>query len=85
MQLKGYPRIIVSAVVATTATAVVGSVIASNVPPPVGKIDTINLKVGGYVLGLTAGAIAAKYTLDYIDETLVTIEMIKNAVKAQTN
>lgn len=85
LKLEGIPRLIVGVIVTSTTSVVVGNVIAATTPLDLSKIDKINIKVGGYVLGVTAGAIASKYTLEYIDETLAAIEMIRAAVKAKSN
>jgi hypothetical protein len=86
MKLTGTPRLIVSVVVASSASVVVGSLISANTPAAATMTQKVTTRIGGYGLGLAAGAIAAKYTLEHIDETLETIEMIKTAIKkAQTN
>lgn len=86
MKLTGTPRLVVSVVVASSSSIVVGSLLAANVPAATTVTEKVAFKVGGYGLGLAAGAIAARYTLEHIDETLETIEMIKVAIKkAQSN
>lgn len=86
MQLTGTPRLIVSVIVASSSSIVVGSLIAANTPAALTVTEKVTMKIGGYGLGLAAGAIAAKYTLEHIDETLETIEMLKTALnKAKTN
>lgn len=86
MQLTGTPRLIVSVVVASSSSIVVGSLISANTPAAATLTEKVTMRIGGYGLGLAAGAIAAKYTLEHIDETLETIEMIKAAIaKAKSN
>lgn len=86
MQLTGTPRLIVSVVVASSSSIVVGSLISANTPAAATLTEKVTTRIGGYGLGLAAGAIAAKYTLEHIDETLETIEMIKAAIaKAKSN
>lgn len=83
LKLEGLPRVIVSIVVSSSATVVVGNVIAATTPANLTKIQAINVKVGGYAVGVAAGAIVTKHTLEYIDETLETINTIVKTAKAK--
>lgn len=85
LKLTGYPRLAVSIIASSAASVVVGNIVSATTPTDLTKIQKINVKVGGYVVGAAAGAIAAKYLLENIDASLDVINMIVAASKAKSN
>lgn len=83
LKLSGYPRLAVSIVASSAASVVVGNIVSATTPADLTKIQKINVKVGGYVVGAAAGAIAAKYMLEQIDASLDIINMVVAAAKAK--
>lgn len=77
----GLIRVITTQAITIGVSGVVGTVLSSFKPDNLKTIEKVSFAVGSYAIGAMAGAAAANYVNEQVDEVLGVIDNLKYVMK----